>query len=60
MSPALRRFALPVALGLLTLAVTLFWRQFPPRLALLSSTLVTALGYYAVQAVERLSRIYRR
>ena len=46
--------------GSLTLAITLYWRNFPYRLAVLSGMGVAILTYSTVQATERLRQLYRK
>ncbi len=46
--------------GGFTLVVTLYLRDFPYRLAVLSSAMVAILTYSAVQATERLRHLYKR
>jgi hypothetical protein len=60
MSPATRRILWSLALGLAVYAITLYWRDFPPRLALLSGVSVSIFIYSLLQASERLRRLYRR
>ncbi|MDX1384228.1 MAG: hypothetical protein R3190_11325 [Thermoanaerobaculia bacterium] len=49
-----------IATGLLTLALTYFWRGFPLRLAVLSGVSVGLLVYSTFQASARLRRMYRK
>lgn len=55
-----RKITWALATGAITLFLTLYWRGFPYRLAVLSSLMVALLTYSAVQATERLRRIYRQ
>jgi hypothetical protein len=48
------------ATGLVTLALTYFWREFPARLALISGIAVGVLAFSTLQAIGRLSTVYRR
>lgn len=48
------------AAGLVTLALTYFWREFPLRLALISGIAVGVLAFSTLQASTRLGNIYRR
>lgn len=54
-----RKISWALGAGALTLLLTLYWRNFPYRLAVLSSLMVSILTYSAFQATERLRRIYR-
>jgi predicted Rossmann fold nucleotide-binding protein DprA/Smf involved in DNA uptake len=46
--------------AILTIALTYYWRHFPPRLALISGLAVGVLVYSTLQAGGRLSTLYRR
>jgi len=54
------KLAASAAAGLLTLAVTHFWRDFPLRLALISGIAVGVLVFSTLQASVRLGSLYRR
>jgi hypothetical protein len=54
------KLVISFAAGLLTLAITLFWREFPLRLALISGIAVGVLAFSTLQAIARLSTVYRR
>jgi hypothetical protein len=54
------KLAIAVGVGLITLALTLFWREFPMRLALISGIAVGVLAFSTLQAIGRLSNVYRR
>ncbi|MEE2776245.1 MAG: hypothetical protein VYE73_05725 [Acidobacteriota bacterium] len=54
------KLVLSLAAGLLTVGVTVWWRDFPMRLALLSGISVGLLSYSAMQASGRLLKMYRR
>ncbi len=60
MSPGSKRLLWAVALGAVALVLTLYWRGFHPRLAMLSSVSIAILTYSSFQATERLRRLYRR
>ena len=55
-----KRIAWSVAFGILTLAVTLLWRGFPLRLALLSGVAVGILLYSTSEAIGRVAALYRK
>ncbi len=55
-----KRIAWSVAFGILTLAVTLFWRGFPLRLALLSGVAVGILLYSTSETIGRVAALYRK
>jgi len=52
-----KRIAGSVAFGILTLAVTLLWRGFPLRLALLSGVAVGILLYTTSEAIGRVAAL---
>ncbi len=60
MNPAAKRLLWPVIAGGATLLLTLYWRDFPPRLAILSALLVAALSYSSIQGSQRLRHLFRR
>jgi hypothetical protein len=55
-----KRLVWCLATGVPTALLCYYWRGFPLRLALVGGMSVGFLTYMAVQASERLSRIYRR
>ena len=55
-----KRLVWCLATGVPTFLLTFYWREFPLRLALVSGLSVGILTYMALQAGERLARIYRR
>ena len=56
----LTKLIVSMAAGLVTLALTYFWREFPIRLALISGIAVGVLAFSTLQAIARLSTVYRR
>ena len=59
MTPAVK-VVLAAAAGVLTVALTYSWRDFPLRLALISGVAVGVLVFSTLQASARLGNIYRR
>ena len=49
-----------VVTGMLSFALTYFWRDFAPRLAVHGSLSVSILTYSTLQATERLRRMYKK
>jgi hypothetical protein len=54
------KIAASAAVGILTLALTYYWRHFPLRLAVISGVAVGVLVFSTLQAGGRLSNLYRR